>query len=123
MTYPDSVRTVVGIQDQPAEMVLPADQPIEIRLSSLDVAHAFFVPAFLFKKDAIPGRPTTFSLRISEVGTYPGACAEYCGIGHDSMPFTVRVVPAAAFQAWLAGGSLPPGSLPPGSLAPGSASP
>jgi cytochrome c oxidase subunit II len=109
-TYPETGRTVVGINGQPADLVLPTNERVEIRLSSLDVIHAFFVPAFLFKKDAIPGRPTTFDITIPNAGSYPGACAEYCGIGHDAMPFIVQAVPRPAFESWLAGGSLPPAS-------------
>jgi cytochrome c oxidase subunit 2 len=105
--YPDTGRTVVAVLGQPANLVMPVDEPIEIQLSAIDVNHAFFVPAFLFKKDAIPGRPTTFQIRIANPGSYPGACAEYCGIGHDAMPFVITAVRAADFQAWLRGGALP----------------
>ena len=64
--------------------------------------HAFYVPAFLFKRDAIPGSPTAFDLQVSAPGVYPGACAEFCGIGHAQMPFTIRGVDQATFDAWLA---------------------
>jgi cytochrome c oxidase subunit 2 len=101
-TYPATNRTLVGTQDHPLEIVLPVDAPIEIRLESRDVNHAFFVPAFLFKRDAIAGRPSVFNLRIAQPGTYGGECAEYCGILHAQMPFTVRGVTASEFQSWLA---------------------
>jgi cytochrome c oxidase subunit 2 len=116
--YPDSGRTVAAANGQPADLVMPVDQPIEIQLSAVDVNHAFFVPAFLFKKDAIPGRPTTFQIRIAHPGSYPGACAEYCGIGHDSMPFVITAVAAGDFQTWLGGGALPsqPPAPPAGSV-------
>jgi cytochrome c oxidase subunit 2 len=106
-TYPATGRVVVGVNGQPADLVVPTNQRIEIQLSSLDVVHAFFVPAFLFKRDAIPGRPSTFDITIQNAGSYPGACAEYCGIGHDAMPFIVQAVSPAEFQAWLAGGPTP----------------
>jgi cytochrome c oxidase subunit II len=110
--YPDSGVTVIGTGSQPPEIVLPVDSPIHVTLESLDVNHAWFVPQFLFKRDAIPGRPTLFDLRITAAGTYPGACAEFCGIGHDDMLFTIKAVSKADFQAWLAdhaaGGSAAP---------------
>jgi cytochrome c oxidase subunit 2 len=105
--YPGSERQVVSTADQAPEILLPVGQDVRIRLTSADVAHAFFVPAFVFKRDAIPGRPSTFTIRIANAGTYPGACAEYCGVLHDRMPFTIRAVPADAFSAWLAGGPTP----------------
>jgi cytochrome c oxidase subunit 2 len=70
-------------------------------LTSNDVIHSFYVPGFLFKRDAIPGRVTEFDLRPDRLGVYRGECAEFCGLDHAYMNFTVRVVPAAQFQAWL----------------------
>ncbi len=54
--------------------------------------HAFWVPGFLFKRDAIPGRTTEFDLSPSVDGTYRGVCAEFCGLNHSYMVFTVNVV-------------------------------
>ena len=111
-TYPDSGVTITGTDAANLEVVLPVDTPVHVTLESLDVNHAFYVPAFLFKRDAIPGRPTTFDLRVTAPGVYPGQCAEFCGIGHDQMLFTVRGVDRATFDAWLAdhaaGGSAAP---------------
>ncbi len=88
----------------PPEMVIPAGRPVHILLTAPrnDVIHAFFVPDFLFKRDAIPGHPTDFDLTATEEGTYDGTCAEYCGLNHAFMPFVVRVVSEAEFTAWLA---------------------
>jgi cytochrome c oxidase subunit II len=111
-TYPASGVDVIGTTDQPLEVVLPVETPIHVTLESLDVNHAWYVPAFLFKRDAIPGRPTYFDLRITAPGVYPGACAEFCGVGHDDMLFTIRAVDQATFESWLAdraaGGSAAP---------------
>lgn len=111
-TYPDAGVTLVGTTAASLEVVLPIDTPIHVTLTSLDVNHAFFVPSFLFKRDAIPGHATTFDLRIVDPGRYPGACAEFCGIGHDEMLFTIRAVDMATYRAWLAsqpaGGSAAP---------------
>lgn len=111
-TYPDSGVTITGTTAANLEVVLPVNTPVHVTLESLDVNHAFYVPAFLFKRDAIPGRPTTFDLKVTAPGVYPGSCAEFCGIGHDQMLFTIRGVDMQTFQAWLAqqaaGGSTAP---------------
>ena len=106
--YAGSGRTMVGVGPAPAELVMPVGRPVQIKLSAADVVHAFYIPAFLFKRDAIPGRPSTFEITIVQAGSYPGECAEYCGIGHAAMPFVIEAVPPDQFQAWLAGGELPP---------------
>lgn len=100
--YPDAGVKLVGTTDAPLEIVLPVDTPVHVTLDSLDVNHAFFVPSFLFKRDAIPGKPTYFDLRVTAPGTYNGQCAEFCGVGHDEMLFTIRAVDMAEFQQWLA---------------------
>ena len=96
--------TVVGERDRPPELVVPAGEPVHVTLVSADVDHAFYVPAFLFKRDAIPGHPSTFDFTVVAPGVYPGQCAEFCGLQHDTMQFTVRAVPRATFDAWLAAG-------------------
>lgn len=101
-SYPDAGVTITGTDAANLEVVLPVDTPVHVTLESLDVNHAWYVPAFLFKRDAIPGRPTRFEVRVTAPGVYPGACAEFCGIGHDQMLFTIRGVDRATFEAWLA---------------------
>jgi cytochrome c oxidase subunit II len=101
VVYPDAGVRLTGTTGTPLEVVLPVGEPVHVTLDSLDVNHAFYVPAFLFKRDAIPGSPTTFELQVTAPGTYPGACAEFCGVGHSQMPFTIRGVDVATFQAWL----------------------
>lgn len=101
-TYPADGVTLTGTTANELEVVLPVDTPIHVTLESLDVNHSWYVPRFLFKRDAIPGRPTSFELRITDTGSYPGACAEFCGIGHDAMLFSIRAVEPADFAAWLA---------------------
>jgi cytochrome c oxidase subunit 2 len=100
-TYPDEGITVSGLVDQPAEAVLPVGRPIHLELGATDVAHAFYVPQFLFKRDAIPGHQTSFDITIEEAGTYAGQCAEFCGLYHARMPFTIRAVPEPDYEAWL----------------------
>jgi cytochrome c oxidase subunit II len=84
------------------QMVLPLGRTVKIVLDSDDVIHAFWVPDFLFKRDAIPGRTSSFVLSPDHAGTFQGTCAEFCGLNHAYMRFSVRVVSAAQFQAWLA---------------------
>jgi cytochrome c oxidase subunit 2 len=100
------------------EMVLPVGEPIRFRLSAKDVIHSFYVPQFFYKKDVIPGRINEFEVNIDQPGTYGGQCAEFCGIGHADMFFTVRAVPRAEFDAWVAEqqAAVPetPASAPPG---------
>jgi len=129
--YPDTGVSVVGAPGTPAEMVVPAGEPIHIVLTATDVAHAFYVPAFLFKRDAIPGRTNEFDLTIDEPGAYGGQCAEFCGVFHDRMTLTVRAVTRPEYDAWLAGkgapSSAPSGSAsvasPQAGLSPSAASP
>jgi cytochrome c oxidase subunit 2 len=101
-TYEGTGVSVFGTPDDPPEAVLPVGETVRIRLTSADVIHAFFVPDFLFKRDAIPGRTTTFDLSIEEPGRYRGQCAEFCGLDHWRMRFTIRAVPPEEFDRWLA---------------------
>jgi cytochrome c oxidase subunit II len=86
---------------RPAEMVLPVDEPVEITLTSRDVIHSFFVPDLLFKRDAIPGRTSTFEFTPTQLGTFHSQCAEFCGLWHSRMTFEVRVVTPVDYQAWI----------------------
>ena len=105
-TYPDDGVEVVS---QPSGegvpgpvMVLPLGETTRIELTSNDVIHAFWVPNFLYKRDAIPGRVNVFDVTPTDVGTYHGVCSEFCGLHHAYMTFTVQVVQPGEFEAWLA---------------------
>jgi cytochrome c oxidase subunit 2 len=100
--YAGTPVSIVGGAEAPAEMVVPVGEPIHIVLNAVDVDHSFFVPAFLFKRDAIPGRPNEFDLTIKDPGSYSGQCAEFCGVFHDRMTLTIRAVSRSEFDAWLA---------------------
>jgi cytochrome c oxidase subunit 2 len=104
-TYPDEGVSVVsppsGEGIAGPEIVLPLGRTIRVVLTSDDVIHAFWVPEFLFKRDAIPGRPTRFDLTTTEPGTFRGQCAEFCGLNHAYMTFSVRVASPAEYEAWL----------------------
>jgi cytochrome c oxidase subunit 2 len=89
-------------RDPEQDIVLPVGQPVLFRLNAADVIHSFYVPAFFFKRDAIPGRTNEFEVTIEEPGRYGGQCAEFCGLNHGQMFFTIRAVEPAEYDAWLA---------------------
>jgi cytochrome c oxidase subunit 2 len=92
--------SMTGAGTQGPEMVLPINEAVQIRVTGQDVIHSFYVPQFFYKKDAIPGRINTFQINITQTGTYGGQCAEFCGLGHDGMYFTVRAVTRPDFDQW-----------------------
>jgi len=94
--------TINGNLNAPPEMVLPLGQTAEIAVSSSDVIHSFWIPDMLFKRDAVPGRVTSFDLTPSKPGTFIGRCGEFCGLGHATMTFRVRIVSPGEYQKWLA---------------------
>lgn len=98
--YPDRGVTVQGGPGDLPELVLPLDSVVHLRLRSVDVIHSFFVPGFLTKRDLTPGATNTIEVRPKRTGTYGGHCAEFCGLDHARMNFTVRVVSPAAFEEW-----------------------
>jgi cytochrome c oxidase subunit 2 len=95
--------TVGGSFANPPQLVLPRDETTRIVLTSSDVNHAFWVPAFLFKRDAIPGLVNRFDLHPLHDGTYAGHCAEFCGYAHALMGFRVKVVSPDDYRQWLKG--------------------
>jgi cytochrome c oxidase subunit 2 len=82
---------------------LPVDKPVKLALSSQDVIHSFFIPAFRLKEDAVPGLNTYISVTPNKVGTYDALCAEYCGLRHSYMLAKVEVMPQEGFEAWYEG--------------------
>ena len=96
--YIDEDAYTVGTPNLPAELVLPVGEKIRFELTSPDVIHSFWVPAFLFKMDVIPGKTNVFELTPDKVGTYAGKCAELCGVDHARMLFNVRVVERAGVR-------------------------
>jgi len=100
--YLDEGAYAVGTPNEPALLVLPVDEKIRFELTSPDVIHSFWVPAFLFKMDVIPGKTNVFELTPDKVGTYAGKCAELCGVEHARMLFNVKVVDRAEFDQYIA---------------------
>ncbi len=82
-------------------LVLPAKTNVRIQITSSDVLHAFAVPAFGIKTDAVPGQLNETWARVKEPGMYYGQCSEICGTGHADMPIAVKVVPRPEFERWV----------------------
>ena len=109
--FPDLHVSVTGVTPDGPEVELPVGKSVVVRLTAADVIHSFYVPDFLAKYDAIPGREHVFPILIERPGSYGGECAEFCGIGHSRMPFTIRAVPRTDFDEWIASLATPGGSL------------
>ncbi len=92
---------VVTPKDGVPVMVVPVGETVRVVETSDNVIHAWFVPHFLFKRDAVPGRQNQFDFKVEIPGLYNGQCAELCGTGHGVMFFKVRAVPRAEFDAWV----------------------
>jgi cytochrome c oxidase subunit II len=84
---------------------VPVGQPIKVTLTSEDVIHSFFVPAFRVKQDAVPGRYTDLWFEATKPGRYHLFCTEYCGSQHSRMIGEVVALEPAAYQEWLSGES------------------
>jgi cytochrome c oxidase subunit 2 len=85
------------------ELHVPVGRPVRVVLTSEDVIHDFFVPAFRTKMDAVPGRYTDLWFEATRPGTFHLFCAEYCGTLHSRMIGQVIALEPSAFQDWLAG--------------------
>ncbi len=83
------------------QLHVPLGRDVKMIMSSQDVIHSFFVPAFRIKADVLPGRYTTTWFHPTKVGTYHLFCAEYCGTSHSAMIGEVVVMDPSAYQAWL----------------------
>ena len=86
------------------QLHVPVDRDVKLIMTSQDVIHSFYVPAFRIKQDVLPGRYTTAWFHPTRAGTYHLFCAEYCGSQHSGMIGQVVVMESAQYQAWLSGG-------------------
>lgn len=84
-----------------AAVVLPVDTVIRVQITAADVIHAWTVPSFGVKMDAIPGRLNELWFKADQVGTFYGQCSELCGTNHAYMPIQVEIVTREAFDAWV----------------------
>jgi len=99
-----TIETAAGPFAEP-HLIVPVHTTVRVNVTSRDVIHAFWVPAERFKRDAFPNRVSSFDLSFPTLGDRAGRCAEYCGLHHADMGFVVRVVSAADFRRFLAGGT------------------
>jgi cytochrome c oxidase subunit 2 len=90
-----------GIQAEPPTLYLPVNESVKFELTARDVIHSFWIPAFQFKLDMIPGRINEFEVTPTKVGTFKGRCAELCGTDHSRMLFTVEVVERAEYDEYI----------------------
>ncbi len=84
------------------ELRLPAGRPVKLAITSVDVLHSLFIPAYRAKEDCVPGMETYLWFRPDEPGTHDLFCSEYCGPGHSAMMTKVVVLPEKEFAAWYA---------------------
>lgn len=93
--YPDGPNAIGVLR-------VPVGRPVKLLITSRDVIHDFYVPAFRLKKDAVPGRYTQLWFTATEPGSYEVFCAEYCGTGHSMMRAEVIAMKPDEFDQWLA---------------------
>jgi cytochrome c oxidase subunit 2 len=84
------------------DMVVPLNKVVKLQVTASDVLHAFALPSFGLKIDAVPGRLNETWFKPEREGIYYGQCSELCGNGHPYMPIAIRVVSEQAYAAWLA---------------------
>ena len=83
------------------EVVVPVNKVVKVLITANDVLHAWALPSFGVKRDAVPGRINETWFKAEKTGTYYGQCSELCGIKHAFMPITVKVVSEEEYQEWL----------------------
>lgn len=129
-THPDAiVIDVTGHQwwwdyDYPAlgittayELHVPVGKPVQLRVTGGDVIHSYWVPKIGWKMDTIPNKVNVMNLTATQVGSFDGACAEFCGTQHAGMRMRVIAQPVAAFDAWVKQQQQTAAGLPPAALA------
>ncbi|WP_408088822.1 cytochrome c oxidase subunit II [Rhodoplanes sp. SY1] len=100
------------------EMVVPVGKVVRVQVTGADVIHAFAVPSFGIKIDAVPGRLNETWFKAEREGVYYGQCSELCGKDHAFMPIAVRVVSEQAFTAWVEDAKKKYAAVPPSADAP-----
>jgi cytochrome c oxidase subunit 2 len=106
--YPSSVTG--GAPLKTTQLYVPDNESVYFKIRSLDVIHAFWIPAFRLQIDAVPGITTSYRATPDRRGSYPVVCNLLCGVGHGLMRSAIHVVAPATFQAWLKGKTSAPAS-------------
>ncbi|GAB1333678.1 hypothetical protein ACE1SV_02680 [Streptomyces sp. E-15] len=84
-------------------LVVPTGRSVQLRLTSRDVIHSFWVPDLRYKMDAFPDHVNTLTLTLDHTGRWRGRCAEFCGQRHSTMDFWIKAVPPREYDRWLHG--------------------
>jgi len=82
------------------ELKVPVGKPVKLSLTSQDVIHGFYAPAFRIKQDVVPGMTNTLWFQSTEVGTFDVFCTQYCGLQHATMVTKIKVLPVEEFNQW-----------------------
>jgi cytochrome c oxidase subunit 2 len=101
-TYPDGDDNTFNNPFAYTEMVVPTNTTITLDITGQDVVHSWWIPELGGKMDAVPGYHNYTWFKVTKPGRYRGQCAELCGRNHADMVASVRAIPAAEFDAWLA---------------------
>ena len=99
--YQEEGIVVTGTYEEPPIMVLPVGRTARLNLETADVAHSFWVPDFLSKRDVLPDVENEIDVDVTEAGEWRGVCAEFCGLDHYKMHFGVQAVSEDSFDAWV----------------------
>lgn len=91
-------------------MVAPAGRYVRLKISAKDVIHAWAMPQFALKVDAVPGRLNQLWFKVDQPGIYYGQCSELCGKDHSNMPIELRILPQDQYDQWLAAAQADPAS-------------
>ena len=97
--YPSSVTG--GAPLKTTQLYVPKDESVKFEIRSIDVIHAFWIPAFRLQIDAVPGITTSYRATPDRIGSYPVVCNLLCGVGHGLMRSTIHVVSPSSFESWL----------------------
>ena len=99
--YPDypGVQLTSSVEEPMVTMIVPKGRPVRLTMTSEDVLHSFYVPAFRLKRDVVPGRYTNFWFEATRIGEFNLFCAEYCGDAHAAMTGVVKVLEPEHFEA------------------------
>lgn len=102
-TYPEAGAnaTVTGTPAQTPVLYLPQGERVRFTLTSSDVVHGFWIPAFMIQMQNLPGVTNQLEFTANKLGTYPGRCNILCGRDHSNMIFSVKVVTPAEYQSYL----------------------
>jgi len=98
---PDGEAVITGSPAQPPTLYLPQGERVRFTLTSTDVVHGFWIPAFMIQMQNLPGNANTLAFTANKLGEFPGRCNILCGRNHSQMLFKVKVVTPAQYQSYV----------------------